>query len=213
MFAGMIQEVGIVGSAAKRAGGLRLEVRCPKVAAQAAVGDSISVDGACLTVETLAGGGFAAFASGETLSKTTLKGMKRGDKVNLEQALKLGEKIGGHLVQGHVEAVAEVASLGRAGEGAALSIRLPEEMLEAVAPKGSIAISGVSLTVARVEGRMVEIAVIPHTLKSTTLGELSPGSLVNVESDLIARHVVAYLKNRAGKKPPARDLDPDEMGF
>ena len=181
MFAGMIQEVGVVSSAAKRAGGLRLEFHCPKISGQAAVGDSISVDGACLTAEKLAGGGFAAFASGETLSKTTLKGLKRGDKVNLEQALKLGERIGGHLVQGHVEATGEVTALKKDGEGATLSVRLPSELMEAVAPKGSIAISGVSLTVARVEGRTVEIAVIPHTLKSTTLGHLSPGGLTRAK--------------------------------
>ena len=213
MFAGMIQEIGVVGSIGKRAEGLRLEIHCPRVASEAATGDSISVDGACLTVEELVHEGFVAFASGETLSKTTLKGLKRGASVNLEQALRLGEKIGGHLVQGHVEAVAEVTALKRTGEGATLAVRLPEELMAAVAPKGSIAISGVSLTVASVKSGEIEVALVPHTLKSTTLGTLGPGSLVNVETDLVARQIVAYLKRQAGDKQNVQAYDLTEMGF
>jgi len=213
MFAGMIQEIGVAGSIGKRAEGLRIEIRCPRIASEAAIGDSISVEGACLTVEELVQEGFAAFASGETLSKTTLKGLKRGSPVNLEQALRLGEKIGGHLVQGHVEAVAEVTALKMTGEGATLAVRLPGELMEAVAPKGSIAISGVSLTVASVKGGEIEVAVIPHTLKNTTLGALGQGSLVNVETDLVARQIVAYLKSQTGNRQDPRAYDLTEMGF
>ncbi len=213
MFAGMIQEIGVVGSAGKRAEGLRLEIRCPRTASEAAIGDSISVDGACLTVEELVPGGFVAFASGETLVKTTLKEIKRGAFVNLEQALRLGEKIGGHLVQGHVEAVAEVTVLKRTGEGATLAVRLPGDLMEAVAPKGSIAISGVSLTVASVKGGEIEVAVIPHTLKNTTLVTLGPGSLVNIETDLVARQIAAYLKGQTGNRQNAQPYDLTEMGF
>jgi len=198
MFTGMIREVGSVRAVRRRAEGAHLELSCPALAAEAQVGDSLAVDGACLTAEEVSATGFSAFASAETLSKTTLGRLRTGSAVNLEPSLRLSDKLGGHLVQGHVEGVAKVLHASRTGEGMTLGVELPADLLPFLAPKGSLALAGVSLTVASLEGSRVEVAVVPHTLRSTTLGELGPGDTLNVETDLVARQVVAWLRGRSG---------------
>ncbi len=206
MFTGLIAETGRVARL-RRAGpeGI-LAVACSAVLEGAKPGDSIAVDGACLTVSELSQEGFTAFLSAETLDKTTLGGLHPGDEVNLEPSLRLSDRLGGHLVQGHVEGVGTVAGLTPLGQGWRLAVDLPAGLEEAVIPKGSVALAGVSLTVAALSGQRVEVALIPATLKDTTIGTWRPGRAVNVETDLIGRYVLAYLKGR-GKGPGALTIE------
>jgi riboflavin synthase len=207
MFTGLIAETGRVVSLAKRGSEGLLSVACDAVVADARKGDSIAVDGACVTVETFDAKGFTAFLSAETLARTTLGDLRPGQAVNLEAALRPGDRLGGHMVQGHVEGVGRVLSLSQVGEGAALAVEIPEDLAEAVIPKGSIALAGVSLTVASHRGARVEVAVIPATLKASTLGSWRAGDRVNVETDMVGRYIVAYLK----RLRPGRDLSMEEL--
>lgn len=179
MFTGIVQAVGKIVRLAP------LEIDCPALdRSDVAIGDSISVQGVCLTVTALTATGFAADVSAETRRVTA--GLDReGVAVNLEKALALGERLGGHLVTGHVDGVGEVVSFA---EGV-LNIRAPGELRRYVARKGSICVDGVSLTVNRVDGDAFEVFLIPHTLEVTTLARLAPGARVNLEVDLIARYV------------------------
>lgn len=206
MFTGLIQEVGTVRRLETRGPEAALTVGCAKALEGARHGDSIAVDGACLTVESLSSESFTAFISAETLEKSTLGGLRPGDAVNLEPSLSLGGRLGGHLVQGHVEGVGTVRSLAPVGSGWTLALELPPGLEEAVVPKGSIALAGVSLTVAGLSGRRLEVAVIPTTLRHTTLTTWKPGVLVNVETDLVGRYIVSYLK-RHGGNPGAVTLE------
>lgn len=194
MFTGLVREVGTVRRLKRRGGEGTLEVVCREVLQGAGTLDSIAVDGACLTVEQLLPDGFLAFLSGETLTKTTLGSLKPGDEVNLEPALRPSDPLGGHMVQGHVEGVGEVRAMVREGEGWRLEVDLPQELLPYVVPKGSIALSGVSLTVANLQGRTVRVAVVPATLKHTTLSRYRTGRKVNVETDLVGRYIVHTLE-------------------
>jgi riboflavin synthase len=163
----------------------------------ARVGDSIAVSGCCLTAVGVEPGRFAVEAVPETLSRTTLGGWREGEAVNLERSLRLDQRIGGHLVQGHVDGVGEVRGLSPEGEGRRLALSLPPGLARFVAEKGSLAVDGVSLTVAAAEGATCEIALIPHTLRATVAGAYAPGSRVNVEVDLVARYL-ARLFDEAG---------------
>jgi riboflavin synthase len=194
VFAGLIAEVGRVRSLRRRGAEGILTLSCSRALEGAKPGDSIAVDGACLTVEELSPEGFSAFLSAETLSKTTLGELRAGAPANLEAALRPTDRLGGHMVQGHVEAVGRVASLRTVGEGAELEVEIPSELTAYVIPKGSIALAGVSLTVAALAGRSVTVAVIPATLRSTTLSHWRPGARVNVETDLVGRYIVTYLR-------------------
>jgi riboflavin synthase len=182
MFTGIVQAVGKIVRVSP------WEVDCGGLdRSDMAVGDSVCVQGACLTVTSLTARGFTAELSQETLRMTT--GLDRPAPVNLEKSLALGDKLGGHLVTGHVDGVGEVARR----EGGAVAFRLPLELRKYLARKGSVCIDGVSLTVNRAEGELFEVNLIPHTLEATTLGRLSAGSRVNVEVDLIARYVERML--------------------
>jgi len=198
MFTGIVEELGTVRGIDVDTGGL--SVACSTVTTDAVVGASIAVSGCCLTVVELADGGFAADLAPETLARTTLGGLAPGDAVNLERPLRLQDRLGGHLVQGHVDAVGEVLSRRPEGQGARLAISLPPAIAPLVAEKGSIAVDGVSLTVAAVARDRFEVALIPETLARTTLGEASPGTKVNLEADVIARHV-ARLRELGGPTP------------
>jgi riboflavin synthase len=184
MFTGIVQAVGRIVRANP------LEVDCGSLdLAGAAVGDSICVQGVCLTVTAISGRGFTADVSAETLRVTT--GLDRaGGAVNLEKSLALGDKLGGHLVAGHVDGVGEVLSR----TGGVIAFRLPQPLAKYVARKGSICLDGVSLTVNRVEGDVFDVNLIPHTLEVTTLRRLAPGAKVNLEVDLIARYVERMLR-------------------
>lgn len=193
MFTGLIEAVGRVQRVGPRTGATRLTFTTDLPAASMREGDSVAVDGVCLTVVRGTGRGFEADVVAETLSRTTLGRLRVGDPVHLERSLSLGDRLGGHLVQGHVDAVGRVVALSRRGDDVRLSIALPASLRRFVAEKGAIAVDGVSLTVAGVRSRRFEVALIPATLARTKLGRLRPGEGVNLEADVIARYLEALM--------------------
>lgn len=199
MFSGIVEETGRIAQIEERAGsaGRRLWIAARHVLEDARVGDSIAVSGCCLTAVAVEPGRFAVEAVPETLGRTTLGAWREGEAVNLERALRLDQRIGGHLVQGHVDGVGEVRGVSQEGEGRRLVLSLPSGLARFVAEKGSLAVDGVSLTVAAADGAACEIALIPHTLRATVAGSYAPGTRVNVEVDLVARYL-ARLFDEAG---------------
>jgi len=193
MFTGLIEEMGTIESVEDHGPGRRIGVRAGAVLSDARIGDSLAIDGCCLTVVERGGERFAVEAVPETLARTTLGDRKVGDRVNLERALRLDQRLGGHLVQGHVDGVGVVRSIAREGDGARITLDIPEGLARFVAEKGSLAVDGVSLTVARDLGDGCEIALIPHTLHHTTAGQYRPGRRVNLEVDLVARYLARLL--------------------
>ena len=189
MFSGIVAEIGVIAQADNRDGGLRLTIATERLGLDdVLLGDSIAVNGTCLTVVEKNSNTFTVDVSVETLRCTT--GLaSQGARVNLEKALRLSDRLGGHLVSGHVDGVGEVVTVMDLGESCHLSVRAPQALAKYIAVKGSITLNGVSLTVNQVEGDLLSVNLIPHTLKVTTLDELRAGSLVNVEVDLIARYV------------------------
>ena len=190
MFTGLVSDLGTVERVAPRQGGARLVLRPRSLSVEdLAPGESVCCSGACLTVVERGAGLVAFDAVPETLARTTLGAWRPGTAVNLERALRLSDRLGGHLVAGHVDAVGEVLSAEPEGQGARLSVSLPAAIAPLVAEKGSIAVDGVSLTVARAGRDRFEVALIPETLARTTLGAAAPGTRVNLEVDVVARHV------------------------
>lgn len=189
MFSGIVADVGTISSAQDREGGLRLSVSTEDLGMEdVSLGDSIAVSGICLTVVKIDGKSFTVDVSRETLDCTV--GLDRqGKLVNLEKALRLSDRLGGHLVSGHVDGVGEVVAFNDIGESWRLIVRAPQALAKYIAVKGSITIDGVSLTVNHVAGAEFEVNLIPHTLAVTTLNELGAGTKVNLEIDLIARYV------------------------
>ena len=169
--------------------GLALELEAPETAAVSAVGDSVSVAGACLTVTSAADGRMSFHAVPETMQRSSLGRLRPGADVNLEPALRAGEPLGGHYVQGHVDAVGAVRSLDPEGHGARLWVDAPAEILRYCVDKGSITVEGVSLTIAGLDDDGFAVALVPHTLEATTLGEVAPGDSVNLEADVLAKYV------------------------
>lgn len=198
MFTGIVREVGRVASAEGGEDGLALVVEAPATAALTAVGDSVSVDGVCLTAEAVERGRLTFHAVPETLSRTTLGHARAGDLVNVEPALRIGEALGGHFVQGHVDAVGRVRSVADEGDGVRVVVEAPEDVLRYCVEKGSITVDGVSLTVAGLARDAFAVALVPHTLAQTTLSALSPGDEVNLEADVLAKHVERLLGSRGG---------------
>ena len=193
MFSGIIQALGKISRIDKREGGVRLAVHAVRLGMDdVAIGDSIAVNGVCLTVVTKTTSGFEADVSAETLRCTA--GIDAIGEVNLEKALRLADRLGGHLVSGHVDGVGEVVVFRALGESVLLRVRAPEDLARYIARKGSITVQGVSLTVNAVNGAEFEVNLIPHTVVVTTLKLLKPGSRVNLEVDLIARYVERMLK-------------------
>jgi riboflavin synthase len=192
MFTGIVEELGRVVS---REGG-RIVVRCPIAASDASIGDSLSIDGVCLTVIALDGDEASFDISQETFDRTSLGALDAGDPVNVERPATLASRLGGHLVQGHVDGVARVTTVHPDAEGGArLSVRLPAHLLRFVVEKGSITLDGVSLTVAALHGDEVDVALIPHTLVATTLGTIDTGDLLNVEVDVVAKYVAKNMES------------------
>ena len=194
MFTGLIEELGALTQIELRPRGRRIRVRAPMVAADARIGDSVALNGCCLTVIERDAEGFGVEAVPETLERTTLGEWQEGDAVNLERALRLDQRLGGHLVQGHVDGVGVVRAVALEGEGKRITIGVPEALARFVAEKGSLAVDGVSLTVARGLPNGCEIALIPHTLRHTTAGRYAPGHRVNLEVDLVARYLARLLE-------------------
>lgn len=189
MFTGIVEAVGEIVAREPRDGGARLTLSHPGWTDGLDVGASVAVDGCCLTVVDAASGTFSVVATRETLARTRLGALAPGAPVNLERPLRLGDRLGGHWLQGHVDGVLPVASLRREGEVAYLTATVPEEALEWVVPQGSIALNGVSLTVLGVKGPRVRVAVIPHTWAATNLSALRPGHPLNVEYDIVAKYL------------------------
>jgi riboflavin synthase len=218
MFTGLVEATGALSAREPRGPGFRLEIATGL--ARLELGESIAVSGACLTVASISQAGFLADVSRETAEKTTLGRLPPGSLVNLERSLRVGDRMGGHLVTGHVDGVARVGSIEPVGEARRVTVDLPAELAPLVAAKGSVALDGVSLTVNAVQGSRAELMLIPHTLGVTSLGSLRPGSELNLEIDLVARYVVRWLQasgaessdqslrhalERAGFTPPRTD--------
>jgi riboflavin synthase len=190
MFTGIIIAMGRLESLQPKGGDVELEVEASTVeSSRLAIGDSISVEGACLTVTRRAGARFFADVSRETLSKTTLGGLKVGSRVNLEPALRAGDALGGHLVSGHVDGLGRVTEMVEDARSVRIEFEVPPELKRFIAAKGSVCINGVSLTVNGVDDARFDVNIIPHTREVTTLGALKVGSAVNIEIDLIARYL------------------------
>lgn len=196
MFTGLIEEVGVVKGLRPHGDGSVIWVGCRKILDDMRIGDSISVNGACLTVVEVGADGFFAHVSFETMERTNLRWARPGTRLNLERALRLGSRLGGHLVTGHVDAVGEVSETRRRGDYLEARFRCPQELLPYLVPKGSVAVNGVSLTVNDVDGEGFSVALIPHTLGETNLSELKVGDKVNLEADIIGKYVFRYLERR-----------------
>jgi riboflavin synthase alpha subunit len=206
MFTGIVQEMGAIRGRVSAGKAVRFSIDAPRLAPRLAVGDSVSCDGVCLTVETLTPGGFTACAVPETLAKTTLNLWAVGGFVNLESALTAATPLGGHFVLGHVDGTCEVTAVRDLGDGGrTVDVRLPDEFLPFCVYKGSICLGGVSLTIAAVEGTHIRVALIPHTLQETTLKFAAPGGMLNFEVDILAKHVERQLAARLGAHFGAAD--------
>ena len=194
MFTGIVEELGTVRASTPVAGGTRLEIIARRVLDDAAIGSSIAVNGCCLTVVELGDGWWAADAVTETLARTSLGRCTHGDAVNLERPVRLADRLGGHLVQGHVDAVGTLAARAPVADGSTrMTFAAPDAVLRYVVEKGSVAVDGISLTVAAVSATGFDVAVIPHTLAVTTLGGKQPGDPVNLEADVLAKYVERLL--------------------
>lgn len=202
MFTGLVEASSAVRTLRRQPGGARLEVEAPDEFEGVARGESVCVSGVCLTAVPGAGGTLAFDVSAETLARSTLGALRPGDTVNLERALAVGGRLGGHVVQGHVDATAEVTRLESSGGFWTLAVRLDEGWARYVVEKGSIALDGVSLTVASLGGEELAVAVIPETYCATNLSRRRPGDLVNVEVDVLAKYVERLLSAAAA---PSRD--------
>lgn len=197
MFTGIVESVGRVESLDGSGSGARLVVDAGALdLSDAVTGESIAVSGVCLTVTGFEASGFAADVSAETLNATTLGELVPGGTVNLERALRVGDRLGGHLVTGHVDGVGHVIGMAPAGDSRQLTLSVPGELAQYVARKGSLTVDGVSLTVNAVDGTRCEINLVPHTLSATTLGRLETGKRVNLEVDLIAQYLERQLQYR-----------------
>lgn len=194
MFTGIVEEIGTVRHVGPTASGSRLEIACARVLERLSVDDSVNVAGACLTVIDRDDRGFVSDVVPETISRTSLGGLMRGSRVNLERAATPETALGGHLVQGHVDGTTKLVTRRAVGEGARLRFALPKATARYVVMKGFITIDGVSLTVAGLGKTYFEVALIPHTAERTTLGALGVGEAVNIEVDIVAKYVERLLR-------------------
>ncbi|MDR1322469.1 MAG: riboflavin synthase [Gracilibacteraceae bacterium] len=200
MFTGIIEEVGSLERIDQRRENALLTIKAEKVLASTNDGDSIAVNGTCLTVTSLGGGRFTADAMPETLRSTALGALTPGAPVNLERALTLSSRLGGHIVSGHVDGVGVLRRRAAAGVAETLTVEAPPALLRQIIPKGSVALDGISLTVVTVEAAAFTVAIIPHTLRETTLGRARPGALLNLETDILGKYVEHFQKQ--GAIPP-----------
>jgi riboflavin synthase len=189
MFTGIVHEMGRIDEIAATPAGARLRLAAPATAADCRIGDSVSIDGCCLTAVAVGGGQIAFEAVAETLRRTTLGGLAAGDDVNIEPAMRLGDRMGGHWVQGHVDGVGEVTAVAPDGDGVLVTFSAPQDVLRYTIQKGSVCVSGVSLTVTAIDDETFTVALVPHTREVTTLGRMAPGARVNLEADLLGKYV------------------------
>ncbi len=198
MFTGLIQDVGTIERVDTDSDGARLRIATP-LGAELALGDSIAVDGCCLTATAADAGGFETEAMNQTLTTTALGAAEAGSKVNLELAMRASDRLGGHIAQGHVDGVGTVVESREDGFARRLRVGLPPPLLRYAIERGSIALAGVSLTIAELGEAWVEVSLIPETLERTTLGRLRPGHKLNVECDMVAKYVERLVAPSAGK--------------
>ena len=194
MFTGLIEAVGKLKRIERSAGGAVLEIGCPEWDVPLKDGDSVAVQGACLTVTSHSPGMFCCDVLDETLARTNLGGKQSGALLNLERAMKLGDRIDGHLVSGHVDALGDIREIRTVGRDRVIAVGCPRDLISGIVEKGSIAIDGISLTVSAVFEDMFEVNIIPFTWEHTSLAERSAGDSVNLETDMLGKYVQSYLK-------------------
>ena len=189
MFTGIVEEIGFIEKLTKTKSGLRFVIEAKVIMDSMEIGDSVSVNGVCLTVSKIKQNYFYVDLVEETIKKTNLGSLKKGSNVNLERAITLATRLGGHILQGHIETIGTIVGKKVNNDSAILSINIETEFLKYCLPKGSIAIDGISLTITTISDNIISIALIPHTLKMTTLGSKKNGDLVNIETDIIGKYV------------------------
>ena len=196
MFTGIIEELGKVAAIEKQPDAIRLTIACQEVLSDLKRGDSISCSGTCLTAIEIDDQGFTADVMLETIRRSSLDGVKVGDPINLERAMNATTRFGGHIVQGHVDGVGEFVSREKSDNWDWVKIRLPKELMKYVVHKGSITLDGISLTVNDIDGDVIALSLIPETLRVTTLGYKKPGDKINVEADVLAKHVEKLMESK-----------------
>lgn len=196
MFTGIIEELGKVAAIEKQPDAIRLTIACKEVLSDLKRGDSISCSGTCLTAIEIDDRGFTADVMLETIRRSSLDGVKVGDPINLERAMNATTRFGGHIVQGHVDGVGEFVSREKSDNWDWVKIRLPQDLMKYVVHKGSITLDGISLTVNDIDGDVIALSLIPETLRVTTLGYKNPGDKINVEADVLAKHVEKLMENK-----------------
>ncbi|MCM1339476.1 MAG: riboflavin synthase [Muribaculaceae bacterium] len=200
MFTGIVEETGLVKRITKSADNAELEIQCWVVLDGTKLGDSIAVNGVCQTVTRLTEDSFVVQISDETLNITNLSELTQGQKVNLERALTLNSRLGGHIVSGHVEGIGKFLTKQQYGNFYNIEIKIPENLSKYVIKKGSVTVNGISLTIADIENDIVKIAVIPHTYQNTNLSDLKPNDNVNIETDILGKYVEKFLSAQDNKK-------------
>ncbi|MCT4607076.1 MAG: riboflavin synthase [Marinisporobacter sp.] len=193
MFTGLVEEIGIIESILKGSKSAKILIKATKVLEKVSLGDSIATNGVCLTVTSFTNDTFSVDVMAETMRKSNLNSLKPGDKVNLERALRLGDRLGGHLVSGHVDGIGTIKAFKKEDNAIWVSIKAPSSILKYIIQKGSIAIDGISLTVAYVDDEIFKVSIIPHTKDATTLLTKNIGTLVNLECDMIGKYVEKLL--------------------
>jgi riboflavin synthase len=197
VFTGIVGEMGSIEAISATSEGARIRLSAPETAPECAIGDSVAIDGCCLTVVAGGGGALEFDAVAETLRRTTLGSLRPGDRVNVEAAMRMGDRLGGHWVQGHVDGVGTVTAVEPDGDGVAVTFAAPAAILRTTIEKGSMCVAGVSLTVTACDDETFAVALIPHTRAVTTLGRLAPGARVNLEADLVGKYVAKLVASTA----------------
>jgi riboflavin synthase len=205
MFTGIIEEIGVIGRIVPIPGGRRYSIDAVRILEDLAVDQSVALNGVCLTTVELRQGGFVAEAVGETLEKSTLAHLQTGAYVNLERAMRLSDRLGGHLVQGHVNGVGRISRLQQRGDNWYLEVEVPENLSRYIISEGSIALDGISLTVADMENDRVGVSVIPHTYANTILKYRKAGDKLNIETDFIARYIEKFILGKEKSETISED--------
>jgi riboflavin synthase len=200
MFTGIIEEIGIINRSSSIPGGNIITIKANKILDDLKVDHSVSVNGVCLTVVEISDKQFTVEAVGETLEKSTIRDLKPSMVVNLERAMKLGDRLGGHLIQGHVNGIGRITKLDRRGDNWYLEVNLTDDLIRYVIPEGSIAIDGISLTVASLKETKIGISIIPHTFKHTTFSKARVGQKCNIETDMIGKYIEKFITFSSDEK-------------
>lgn len=200
MFTGIIEGIGVIKKVTRAGKGMQICIEAGFSLEGTCIGDSIAINGTCLTVVSISGTEFAVDVAPETLSKTIFEDARTGDCVNLERALRLSDRISGHLVSGHVDGVGTIASKRSLANAILIAINVPEELGKYIIKKGSVAVDGISLTVNQCDARSFEVSIIPHTAAITTIGKKNVGDQVNIETDIIGKYVECFTKHYVGEK-------------